>query len=170
MTALSSRTGAHTAGRAPFAAWRSLLLLAVLAALPCALGFPLPRAWESALSPRLPMWTDASFRDAELVLRGPDGSRVRLNASSLRLEAAHTPGLVSAAKALVARDAVLRPLGAERPAWSFRRLELTRENGPHAWFGPVGCTRSDGSVEASEASRGSLSIVSGEVRWRPASR
>ncbi|MDP6539118.1 MAG: hypothetical protein QF903_04090 [Planctomycetota bacterium] len=157
-------------GRARLAPWRSLLLLLLLAPLPCVLGLSLRRAPESALSPRLPLWLDGAFREAGTLLAGSDGTRVRLTAASLRLEAAHTPGLVSSAKALVARDVLLHPVDGDRPEWAFRRLELATELGPHAWFGPVRCTGVDGSVETSEAPRGWLTIVDGTVRWRAGSR
>lgn len=148
----------------------SLLLLGLLAALPWAFGRSLRQPSESALQPRLPLWQKATFHDAEISLPGRDGSSVRLAADTLRLEAASAGVLVSTTKAVVARNAALRPMDADLPEWRFRRVEIQTELGPHDWFGPARYTTRDGTVEVTDSPRGVFSIVAGEVERHPRQR
>lgn len=148
----------------------SLLLLASVVALPILVGVDLRHPPEHVLQPSLPLFRDMEFYGAEILLSGKDSSRVRLTASLLRLEAANTGKLVSISKAVVAHDAIVRPLDAPFPEWRFGRVQIRSERGPYEWFGPARLTPLEGEVQLLGGHRGVFTITEGRIEVCPQSK
>ena len=110
------------------------------------------------------------FSGAEVTLTGEDSSCVRLAASLLRLEAASTGELVSASKAVVAHDAIVRPVDAAFPEWRFGRIQILSARGPYEWFEPAQCTHLDGKAQTLDDHRGSFTIKDGRINVLPHSK
>ncbi len=149
---------------------RNVLLLAFIVGLPILVGLGLRHPPEPVLQPLLPLFRGMEFRGAEVTLVGEDSSCVRLTASLLRLEAANTGKMVSASKAVVAHDAIVRPLDMAFPEWHFGRIQIRSERGPYEWFEPARCTHHDGKVQILDDHRGFFTITEGRINVLPHSK
>ncbi|MAG63376.1 hypothetical protein CMO84_07625 [Candidatus Woesearchaeota archaeon] len=146
-------------------------MLGFIVGLPILVGIGLRYPLEPALQPfHPPLFRGMEFHGAEVTLSGEDSSCVRLAASLLRLEAANTRKMVSASKAVVAHDAIVRPVGEAFPEWRFGRIQILSARGPYEWFEPARCTHIDGKVQILDDHRGSFTITDGRINVLPHSK